>query len=280
MSAFKFLGKINNPDDLKKLSYDDLKVLSQEIRDKIIETTSVTGGHVAPSLGTVELTIALHYVFNSPKDKLLWDVGHQSYPHKLLTGRFDRFDTIRQFKGISGFPKRCESEHDILETGHSSTSISAGLGLAMAELLKGSRNKVISIIGDGAMTAGMAFEGLNQTGGLKPKNFIIILNDNAMSISKNVGAFSSYLSRIISAKSYNEIKDDIEELVLKIPSLGSKFMNIGRKIQESVKHLFIPGAIFEELGLRYFGPINGHDLGELISILYKIKEIDGPILLH
>ncbi len=280
MESFKFLGKIKSPSDLKKLSLSEMKVLASELREKIIQTTSATGGHVAPNLGTVEFTIALHYVFDSPNDKIIWDVGHQTYPHKLLTGRFDRFDTLRQYKGISGFPKRCESEHDFLETGHSSTSLSASLGLAIAEGLSNSNNKIIAIIGDGAMTAGMAFEALNQIGHLKPKNLIIILNDNAMSISKNVGAVSEYLSKIISGRSYNTIKDDIEDFILKIPNVGDKVMKAGRKIQESVKHIFIPGSLFENFGLRYFGPVDGHSLEDTISMFYKIKEIDGPILLH
>ncbi len=280
MESYKFLGKINSPSDLKKLSLSEMRILAAEIRDKIIQTTSNTGGHVAPNLGTVEFTIALHYVFDSPDDKFIWDVGHQTYPHKLLTGRFVRFDTLRQFKGISGFPKRSESEHDILETGHSSTSLSAGLGLAIAEGLSNSRNKVISVIGDGAKTAGMAFEALNQIGHLQPKILIIILNDNTMSISKYVGAVSAYLSTIIAGRSYTTIKDDIEDLLLKIPTVGDKVMKAGRKIQESVKHMFIQGSLFENFGLRYFGPVDGHSLEDTISMFYKVKEIEGPILLH
>ena len=273
------LNNINNLEDLKKLSIDELNSLAKEIRQLIINTVSKTGGHLSSSLGTVELTLALHYAFNTPVDKIIWDVGHQTYAHKIITGRKDKFHTLRQFGGISGFPKREESIFDTFNTGHSSTSISAALGMAVARDLKKDNNKIVVVIGDGALTAGLAFEGLNQLGDLK-KDIIVILNDNTMSISKNVGAISLYLNRIITGQFYRRLKDDIETIIRSIPQIGSHLFKIASKIDEAIKSIIVPGVLFEELGLKYFGPINGHNLSNLIDTLKAIKKLNKPILLH
>lgn len=275
----KILPTINNPSDIKNLSLNELKILAQEIREKIIDTVSKNGGHLAPSLGTVELAIAIHYVYNSPKDKIVWDVGHQAYAHKLLTGRFNIFHTLRKYKGISGFLKRKESEHDIFDAGHSSTSVSAGAGLITARDLKKETNKVISIIGDGSLTAGMVFEAMNHIGHLK-KNLIIILNDNEMSIAPNVGALSRYLLKMKNEPLYQKLKDDIENIVKFLPPIGKNLVKKLNRVKDNLKHIIIPGALFEELGFKYYGPINGNNLREIILALKWIKKIKEPILLH
>ncbi len=273
------LDKINSPEDLKGLSIDELDSLSDEIRKKIIETVSCTGGHLASNLGVVELTLALHYVFNSPEDRIIWDVGHQSYTHKLITGRRDRFHTLRQFKGISGFPKPSESPHDQFGTGHSSTSISAALGMAIARDLKGQDHHVIAVIGDGAMTAGLSFEALNNAGQLKVP-MIVILNDNEMSISRNVGAISKYLNKILTTDFYKRFKRDTKNILEGIPRFGFSMSRFAHKLEETFKGFFLPGQLFEEFGFNYIGPINGHDLKELINTLDSVKDIREPILIH
>ncbi|OPJ56951.1 1-deoxy-D-xylulose-5-phosphate synthase [Alkalithermobacter paradoxus] len=276
---YKYLDHINTPQDIKKLNIQELNVLSNEIRKFLVKSVSKTGGHLAPNLGVVELTLALHYVFQSPKDKLIWDVGHQSYVHKIITGRKDKFHTLRQFNGISGFPKKSESIHDIFDTGHSSTSISTGLGLALARDIKKEDNHVISIIGDGALTGGMAFEALNHLGHVKT-NMIVILNDNEMSISKNVGSISNYLFDIRTNKAYKKIKDEFEHITSYIPKIGKTFYRTAGKVKDTVKYFMIPGALFEEMGIKYFGPIDGHNLDELINVLKSIKKLEGPVLVH
>ncbi|NOQ45679.1 MAG: 1-deoxy-D-xylulose-5-phosphate synthase [Desulfobulbaceae bacterium] len=274
------LDTIDSPADLRKLGPDELELLAHEIRQKIISTVSVTGGHLAPCLGVVELTMALHYVFDTPKDKLVWDVGHQAYAHKLLTGRRERFHTLRQYQGISGFPKRSESEYDTVETGHSSTSISYSLGIATAKEIKQDNGKVIAIIGDGSMTAGLAFEGLNQAGHLD-KNLIVILNDNEMSISPNVGAMSSFLSRKLTGKTIRRLKDHVEERLKALSSVGENILTMLRKSEESLKGFFTPGMLFEALRFEYIGPIPGHELEDLIETLKNVRDHSrGPVLIH
>lgn len=273
------IENIKSPEDLKRLKPDDLVPLAEEIRKVVIKGVSETGGHLASNLGVVELTLALHYVFNTPSDKIVWDVGHQSYIHKLLTGRFDRFDTLRTMGGISGFPKISESPYDSFGTGHSSTSISAAVGLASARDIKGERHKVVAVIGDGAMTAGLAFEGLNHAGHLK-KDLIVILNDNEMSISKNVGALSAYLSRILTGDLYRKLKRDTKQLLENIPRFGGQLSMFAAKFEETFKGLLLPGVIFEELGFEYIGPIDGHDSALLIETFMRIKTGDHPVLVH
>jgi len=270
---------VSGPKDLEDLDFKDLETLAEDIRERIISVVSRTGGHLAPSLGAVELTIALHYCLDSPRDKIIWDVGHQAYAHKLLTGRNDRFETLRTRGGLSGFPKISESEHDAFGTGHSSTSISAALGIACARDHKQEDYRVVAVIGDGALTGGMAFEGLNQAGHLK-KDLIVVLNDNRMSISKNVGAMSTYLTRLISAPVYRRFEADVWELMGKVPTVGGKARGVARRIKESLKNLVIPGVLFEELGFRYYGPVDGHNVGELIDLLTDIKDFKGPQLVH
>ncbi len=283
MSRFKeqknLLDKINRPSDLKALSIDKLEVLAKEIRQKIIKTVSRTGGHLAPSLGVVELTIALHYVFNAPDDKIIWDVGHQSYAHKLITGRRDQFHTLRTYGGISGFPKRKESVYDTFDTGHSSTSISAGLGISTAKSLKKEKHKVISVIGDGSMTAGMAFEGLNQAGETE-RNLIVVLNDNAMSISSNVGAFSSFLSRKMTGRRFVTVKKELENFLKSLPGVGENILSLARKSEDSFITFFTPGMLFEAFKFKYIGPINGHRLDRLIEAFSNTRYLDGPLLVH
>ena len=273
------LDKVNSPADLKTLSLEDLRDLAEEIRRKIVETTSKTGGHLAPSLGTVELTIALHYVFDAPLDKIIWDVGHQAYAHKLITGRRDRFHTLRTYGGISGFPKRSESPYDTFDTGHSSTSISAGLGISTAKELKGEKRKVISVIGDGSMTAGMAFEGLNQAGHTE-KDLIVVLNDNAMSIAPNVGAFSSFISRKMTGKRFVNLKRDLENFIKSLPGVGENILNFARKSEDSFITFFTPGMMFEAFKFQYVGPIDGHRLDRLIETFNNTCHLEGPILVH
>lgn len=273
------LETIDSPTDLKKLTPEQLPALAAEVRQFLLETVSTTGGHLGSNLGTVELAIALHYCFDSPRDKIIWDVGHQAYTHKILTGRRQRFHTQRQYKGISGFPKRCESEHDAFGVGHSSTSISAGLGMAAAADLDGSKNHAIAVIGDGSLTGGMAFEALNQAGHLK-KNLIVILNDNEMSISKNVGAFSTFISRKMTGRYYRDLKKEMQGLLKHIPSIGSDILHFARRAENSLKGFLTPGALFEALGFDYVGPLDGHDLTQLVEVFNNINELDGPLLVH
>ncbi len=272
------LDKINSPKDLKGLSQKDLVELAKEIRKTIVTTVAEKGGHLAPSLGVVELTLALHYCFESPKDKIIWDVGHQSYAHKLITGRRDRFATLRQQDGISGFPKRSESEHDILDTGHSSTSISAALGITTALSLLEKEGKVVAVIGDGSMTAGMAFEALNNAGHLK-KDLIVVLNDNEMSISPNVGALSSFLSRKLTSRLATKLKRDLESF-LKRSEVGENIWQVLKKSEDSLKSLLTPGMLFEALQFEYVGPIPGHHIDTLIETFENIKNVPGPVLVH
>ncbi len=273
------LKKINNPKDLKKLKKEDLPLLATEIRKLIIETVSKTGGHLASSLGVVELTLALHYIFDAPDDKIIWDVGHQSYTHKILTERKSKFHTLRQYKGISGFPKIEESDYDAFNTGHSGTSISAALGLAKARDAKKEKHYVIAIIGDGSTTAGMAFEGFNQAGHLK-SNLIVILNDNEMSISANVGAVSAYLSKILTGQLYTKLIDEIDALLKNIPKIGTRVSRLAHRVEEAIKGILIPGRIFEDLGFKYLGPIDGHNIFHLVPALEGIKKLKGPVLIH
>lgn len=272
------LETINSPADLKKLPIEKLPQLASEIRDFMIEVVSHTGGHLAPSLGTVELTLALHYCFNSPEDKLIWDVGHQAYCHKIITGRKDRFNTLRQFNGISGFPRTSESEHDILSVGHASTSISGALGFAMGRDILQKKQSVVAIIGDGALTGGLALEGLNNLGS-KNTSMTVILNDNEMSISRNVGALSRYLTRVITDKRYTRIKSEIWGL-LGGSNVGKSIRSIMRGIDDALKHLVIPGKLFEDMGLRYLGPIDGHNIPEMIEVFNSIKNLPSPQLVH
>ncbi|HEY9061306.1 MAG TPA: 1-deoxy-D-xylulose-5-phosphate synthase [Pseudobacteroides sp.] len=273
------LNDICSPDDIKKLSINELEELAAEIRAFLIDNVSKTGGHLASNLGVVELTLALHSVFNTPDDKIIWDVGHQSYVHKIITGRKDKFGTLRQLDGISGFPKVDESEHDSFNTGHSSTSISAALGIAKARDIKKEKYSVIAVIGDGALTGGMAFEALNDAG-RSPNNLIVILNDNEMSISKNVGGLSKYLSKIRTEPFYFKVKEDLDIILSKIPAIGKSAAKALGRVKGSVKYMIMPGIFFEELGFKYFGPIDGHDLAELNKVLSRAKTMKGPILLH
>jgi 1-deoxy-D-xylulose-5-phosphate synthase len=276
---YKLLNKINNPGDLRKLNVEELTALAAEVRAFLLEQVTLTGGHLASNLGCVELSIALHYSFDSPKDKIIWDVGHQAYTHKILTGRRDSFHTQRCYKGISGFPKRSESPHDAFGAGHSSTSISAGLGMAVAHGLNHDAARVISVIGDGSLTGGMAFEALNQAGHLR-KNLIVVLNDNEMSISKNVGALSSFISRKMTGGYYRSLKKEMEGVLSSIPAIGGNILSFAKKAENSLKGFLTPGTLFEALGFEYIGPIAGHDLPTLLGVLANVKNIEGPILLH
>jgi 1-deoxy-D-xylulose-5-phosphate synthase len=278
-SEERLIDRINNPADLKKLEIADLEPLAAEIRDLIIETVSQNGGHLAPSLGVVELTIALHYVFNCPQDKIIWDVGHQAYAHKIITGRRYKFHTLRKDKGISGFPKREESPCDPFNTGHSGTSISAGLGIATARSIKGDKNKVIAVIGDGAMTAGMAFEALNQAGHTE-KDLVVVMNDNEMSIAKNVGALSSYFSRKISEPRFVSLKKSLEAFFRSIPAIGDNIYTILKRSEDSLIGLLTPGMLFEALKFRYIGPINGHNISLLVRTFKDVSKLNGPVLVH
>lgn len=273
------LEKIQKPNDIKKIPADQLPALAEEIREFIIESLSKTGGHLASNLGVVELTIAMHRVFDLPKDKLIWDVGHQSYTHKILTGRKDGFETLRREGGISGFPKRSESDCDVFDTGHSSTSISAGVGYVRARELKKENYSVVSIIGDGALTGGMAYEALNNAASLK-SNFIIVLNDNEMSITENVGGMSSYLSGLRTASTYTDFKMDVTKALNRIPGIGPGMVDAMRKTKSSIKQIIIPGMLFEDMGLTYLGPVDGHNIPQLIKTFQEAKRFEGPILVH
>ena len=276
---YPLLENLEKPEDIKKYSLFELETLAREIRQLIIETVSRNGGHLAPSLGTVELTLALYSVFRFPQDKLIWDVGHQAYTHKIITGRKDRFATLRQKGGITGFPNRFESPYDAFGVGHASTSISAALGMAISRDISGRSNKVIAVLGDGALTGGEAFEALNHAGELG-KDLIVILNDNEMSIDKNVGAMSEYLSRIRLAPQYKQAKHDVEELISSIPRIGSKVLKTANQIKDGIRSVLVPGALFEEMGFSYLGPMDGHNISLLQDVFTKVREMDGPVLIH
>lgn len=273
------LENLTSPAELKDFSVEELQELAEQLRAKIIATTAKNGGHLASSLGVVELTLALHYVFNSPEDKIVWDVGHQAYAHKLLTGRLARFDTLRQLNGISGFPKRDESPYDCFDVGHSSTSISAALGMAAARDSKGLKNKVVAVIGDGSLTAGMAYEALNHAGGLD-RDMIIILNDNEMSISHNVGALSSFLSRKMTSRFFVRFKKETEIFLNSVPRFGKDLIQLARRTEDSFKAFVTPGMLFEAFGIEYVGPIDGHNISELIETLDNVAQLQGPTIVH
>lgn len=276
---FKYLDKIDSPLDLKKLTIPELKVVCNEIREYMIDVVSKTGGHLGAGLGAVELTIALHYVFNTPHDKIIWDTGHQAYPHKIITGRREAFKTLRQLGGISGFLKRTESEYDVFGAGHASTSLSAALGIATARDLKKEKFHVIAVIGDGAMTGGMAYEAMNNAG-IQKRNLIVILNDNNMSIAPNVWQFSKYFTEITSSPQFNKFKSNMWELTGKLDEIGDRIRKAIGRIEGGIKAIITPGALFEALGFRYFGPFNGHNIQQLIKIFEHIKSLNGPILVH
>jgi len=273
------LQNINSPSDLKRLPPAKLKNLSQQIRDLLINTVAQTGGHLAANLGVVELTLALHYVYDVPKDKIVWDVGHQSYVHKMLTGRLEKINSLRQYQGISGFPRVDESPYDIFNTGHASTSISAAVGLALARDIKQENHSVVAVIGDGALTGGMAFEAMNHAGHLG-LDFIVVLNDNAMSISPNVGALSGYLRKLRMDPAYSQTKEEVEQALLRIPGIGANLVKAAGKIKDMVKYLVVPGMLFEELGFTYLGPIDGHNIEDMIVVLQRARHIKGPVLVH
>ncbi|MEO0004573.1 MAG: 1-deoxy-D-xylulose-5-phosphate synthase [candidate division WOR-3 bacterium] len=274
------IEQINSPADIRKLTIQDLKKLAEEIRELIIKTTAKTGGHLAPSLGVVELTLALHYVFKTPTDRIIWDVGHQCYAHKIITGRRERFSTLRQYGGIAGFPKRSESEYDVFDTGHSGNSISVALGLVTGDRLRGDNRRTVAVIGDGSIVTGMALEALNHAGALK-QDLIVVLNDNEMSIARSSGAIANYLNRIITGRIYNRLKEDAWQLLGHLPrDLSDRARLTARKLEEGLKNLMVPSLLFEELGFRYVGPINGHNIAELIQTFRRIEHLKGPILVH
>ncbi len=273
------LPELKSIADLREFDLPELKDLAQELRETIIDTVAATGGHLASSLGVVELTLALHRVLQTPKDKIVWDVGHQAYAHKLLTGRLERFHTLRQLDGVSGFPKRSESDHDCFDVGHSSTSISAALGMAVARDAVGGDEKIVAVIGDGALTAGLAFEGLNQAGHLK-KDLIVVLNDNEMSISPNVGALSSFLSRKMTSDLFLRFKKETEQLLGYVPRFGRDLLTLARRAEDSLKGFFTPGMLFEAFGFNYVGPLDGHRLEELLETLQNVQRLKGPVLIH
>ncbi|HQT95519.1 MAG TPA: 1-deoxy-D-xylulose-5-phosphate synthase N-terminal domain-containing protein, partial [Thermoanaerobaculaceae bacterium] len=273
------LEKIASPADLRRIPEEALPDLAEELRAFLLSSVSQTGGHLASGLGALELTLALHYVLDTPRDLLVWDVGHQCYPHKVITGRRERFATLRTYGGISGFLKREESEYDAFNAGHASTSISAALGMAVARDLKGEDYRVVAIIGDGGLTGGMAMEGLNQAGYLGRK-LMIILNDNEMSISPNVGAWQGYLNRIIHGQSYRRLKDDVERFLRSIPRVGDGMVKLAKQAEQMAKHLVVPGLLFEELGFKYVGPVNGHSMPQLLATLREYRDHPHPVLLH
>ena len=276
---YKFLDNIDSPSDLRKLDKADLVTVAEECRQFLITTMSQTSGHFASSLGVVELTVALHYVYNTPDDKIVWDVGHQAYIHKILTGRKHLFPSLRKFNGLSGFPKRDESTYDTFGVGHASTSISAGYGMVCATEQLNKSSHVVSVIGDGSLTGGLAFEGLNNAGAHK-KNYVVILNDNDMSIDENVGAFNKYITKIVTSRRFNKVKDDIWNWTERHKDLGKYIQKIGHKLEQGVITGITPGALFEQLGFTYVGPVDGHDLPTLVEILQKVRLMHGPILLH
>lgn len=274
-----FLDKIIAPGDIRNLDNQSLASLASEIREFIINKVSKTGGHLASNLGIVELTLAIHSVFNTPEDKIIWDVGHQAYVHKILTGRKEEFDSLRQYGGLSGFPKRSESKYDVFEVGHSSTSISAALGISRARDIKGEKYSVVAVIGDGALTGGMAFEALNDAGAGN-NNITVILNDNEMSIAKNVGSLSVYLSKLRTEPVYNKLKENVENVLNKVPHIGSNLAKTAERMKGSLKYFLVPGMIFEELGFTYLGPVDGHDVAKLKDVLVRSKKIKGPVFVH
>lgn len=273
------LEKVNYPEDIRKLNLEEKQILAKELREKMIDTVSNTGGHLASNLGVVELTIALHSAFNTPIDKIVWDVGHQTYVHKMLTGRKEKLDTLRQMNGLAGFPKVSESMYDTFNTGHSSTSISIALGMARAQEIKGEKNKMLAVIGDGALTGGMALEALNDVGSSNT-DMIVILNDNEMSISKNVGGISLLLSKLRTKGLYTDVNIKGKKTMNKIPIVGNRVVKMVQKAKRGIKQMVIPKMYFEDIGFRYLGPVNGHDLEELESILKIAKAQSGPILIH
>ncbi len=273
------IASVNGPSDLASLSYPQLEQLAAEIRDLIITTCATNGGHLAPSLGVVELTIALHRVFRSPEDRIVWDVGHQAYAHKILTGRRDLFPTLRKLDGISGFPKRAESPHDVFDVGHSSTSISASVGMAVGRDLGRRKNKVVAVIGDGSMTGGIAFEGLNHAGHLN-KDLVVVLNDNEMSIAENVGALSNFLSRTMTNEFVHKIKKEMESFLEGLDGFGTGALKVAKRAEESLKGIFTPGMLFEAFGFEYIGPIDGHDIHRLQETLEKVRNFDDAVLIH
>lgn len=279
MKEYKYLNKINSPEDLKKIPVKELKVVCEEIRDYMIDVVSQTGGHLGAGLGAVELTVALHYVFNTPYDKLVWDTGHQAYPHKIVTGRREALKTIRQFGGISGFLKRTESEYDVFGAGHASTSISAALGIATARDFLNEKFKVVAIIGDGAMTGGMVYEAMNNAG-IQKRDLIVVLNDNNMSIAPNVWQFSKYFTEITSSPQFNKFKAQVWELTHRFDEIGDRIRKVIGRVEGGIKAIVTPGALFEALGFRYFGPFNGHNVQQLIKIFSHVKDLKGPILVH
>ena len=275
----RYLDGIECPEDLKGLSIDELGELAQEIRERIISVVSVNGGHLASSLGAVEIILSLHYVFNCPRDKIIWDVGHQTYAHKIITGRNKDFETLRKEGGLGGFPRIEESEYDCFGTGHASTAISAALGMACARDLRGGNEKVIAYIGDGSLTGGLCYEALNNAGH-RAKNLVVVLNDNEMSISRNVGAISVYLNKIITSQVYNRVRNDMQLIIKRIPAVGKRIFDTARRLEESLKNLVAPGMLFEELGFRYFGPVEGHNIRDLVRILMRLRDIEQPVILH
>ncbi|MGM0380354.1 MAG: 1-deoxy-D-xylulose-5-phosphate synthase [bacterium] len=275
----KWVDKINSPDDLKEIEEGKLPEVARDCRQRLIEVVARSGGHFGPNLGVVELTVALHYIFNSPRDKIIWDVGHQGYVHKMLTGRNDRLESIRQKGGLSGFLKRSESQHDIFNAGHASTSISAATGVAEALAGKDEDGEVLAVIGDGSLTGGMSFEGLNNAGG-EESDLIVVLNDNGMAIAENVGAINEYFDRLIHLPAYEQVKNEIERILDAIPQFGKSALGLARRVERSVKNLVIPQLMFEELGFKYFGPVDGHDTGKLLREFERIKQYDGPRFVH
>jgi len=276
---YRYLTRIESPQDLKKVPRADLPILAEELRDYMIAVISKVGGHLASSLGAAELTIALHYTFDAPKDKIVWDVGHQAYGHKILTGRRDRFPTIRQYGGLSGFPVRDESPYDTFNVAHAGTAISGALGMAVARDLKGEDFHVVAVVGDAGLTSGVELEGINNLGTLQ-KKVLVILNDNKMSISPNVGALAGYLTRIVHGQAYHRLREEVEKMMLRVPRLGPRLWKISRDLVESAKAVLIPGLVFEELGFEYLGPINGHSIEDLLNVLARVKNNPGPTLVH
>jgi 1-deoxy-D-xylulose-5-phosphate synthase len=276
---YQYLNKIDSSADLKKVPREDLSIVAEELRDYMVSVISKIGGHLASSLGAVELTIALHYLFDTPRDKIVWDVGHQAYGHKILTGRRDRFPTIRQYGGLSGFPVRDESPYDTFNVAHAGTAISGALGMAVARDLKGENFHIVAVVGDAGLTTGLELEGINNLGTLK-KKVLVILNDNKMSISTNVGAFAGYLNRIVHGQAYHRLREEAEKLILSVPRLGPRLLKLSKDLMESAKSMLIPGLVFEELGFEYLGPINGHNLEEVLEVLAKAKERPGPVMVH
>jgi len=276
---YQYLTRIDSPADLKKVPREDLPKVAEELRDYLISVVSKVGGHLASSLGAVELTLALHYLFDTPKDKIVWDVGHQAYGHKILTGRRDRFPTVRQYGGISGFPVRDESPYDTFNVAHAGTAISGALGMAAARDLKGEDFHVVAVVGDAGLTCGVELEGINNLGTLQ-KKLLVILNDNKMSISPNVGALAGYLNRIVHGQAYHRLKEEVEKMMSRVPRLGPRLWKISQDLLESAKTILIPGLVFEELGFEYVGPINGHSIEDLLNVLTRVKENPKPTLVH